>query len=71
VRDAGEGVAPADAERIFLPFERGARAPGAAGLGLTVCRRAIESHGGRIEAVPGHGGTFRITLPRVRKEQGS
>lgn len=68
VRDAGPGVRAEDAERIFLPFVRGADAPGGAGLGLALCRRAIEAHGGRIEAVPGNGGSFRIALPRSRKE---
>jgi signal transduction histidine kinase len=70
VRDAGPGVPASEAERIFQPFVRGAGAPGGAGLGLTVCRRAVEAHGGRIEAVPGKGGAFRISLPRGRSEQG-
>jgi signal transduction histidine kinase len=70
VRDAGPGVLAAEAERIFAPFARGAGAPGGAGLGLTVCRRAVEAHGGRIEAVPGNGGAFRISLPRARRERG-
>jgi signal transduction histidine kinase len=66
VRDAGPGVAPGDVQRIFEPFVRGAGAPGSAGLGLTVCRRAVAAHGGTVEAVPGGGGLFRVLLPRER-----
>jgi signal transduction histidine kinase len=66
VRDTGPGVAPQDAERIFEPFVRGGGAPGGAGLGLAVCRRAVAAHGGTIEAVSGSGGLFRVLLPRER-----
>jgi signal transduction histidine kinase len=55
---------------IFAPFRRTGsareRAPGV-GLGLSVSRRIIEAHGGRIEvdSQPGHGSTFRIRLALV------
>ncbi|MDM7914812.1 MAG: ATP-binding protein, partial [Candidatus Eisenbacteria bacterium] len=70
VHDRGVGIAPADLERIFEPFNRTpppsplAPAQGV-GLGLTVCRRLVEAHGGRlwVESVPGRGSSFRFTLP--------
>ncbi|MBN8727477.1 MAG: HAMP domain-containing protein [Xanthomonadales bacterium] len=54
VRDHGPGVRPSDLERIFEPFFRTDSARtlgrGGTGLGLAIARRAIERHGGRIEA---------------------
>ncbi len=66
VRDNGIGVADADAEEIFKPFRRlhaASRFPGT-GIGLTICRKAVERHGGRIwlESEPGKGAHFRFTL---------
>ncbi len=64
VSDRGPGVADADREAIFEPFHRG-RAGGAApgyGLGLAIARRAIELHGGRIEAAPRDGGGLVVTI---------
>ena len=71
VSDEGPGLSGADAERVFQPFVRGPRAPGAAssgvGLGLAICVRILAAHGGRIEAVPDLGyGLFRVTLPGHR-----
>jgi signal transduction histidine kinase len=66
VRDNGPGVDPNHATRIFGIFARGnARAEGT-GIGLAVCRRVVEAHGGRIwvEAAEGGGSAFRFTLPR-------
>jgi signal transduction histidine kinase len=68
ISDEGPGIARVDAERVFRPFVRGPRAPGASssgvGLGLAICLRILEAHGGRIEAVPDLGyGLFRVTLP--------
>ena len=68
ISDEGPGISGADAERVFRPFVRGPRAPGAAssgvGLGLAICVRILSAHGGRIEAVPDLGyGLFRVTLP--------
>jgi light-regulated signal transduction histidine kinase (bacteriophytochrome) len=66
VRDNGIGFDPAYSVRIFRPFERlnGKQYPGS-GLGLTLARKAIERHGGRIwaESNPGRGTTVRFTLP--------
>lgn len=65
VRDNGPGVDTDQATRIFGIFARGnARAEGT-GIGLAVCRRVVEAHGGRIwvEAAEGGGSAFRFTLP--------
>lgn len=66
VRDNGSGFDPAYRERIFRPFERlnGKQFPGS-GLGLTIAKRIVEQHGGKIwaESSLGEGSTFRFTLP--------
>jgi signal transduction histidine kinase len=65
VADDGPGVAPEQATRIFGMFSRvDARTEGT-GIGLAVCRRIIEAHGGRIWVEPraGGGSAFRFTLP--------
>jgi signal transduction histidine kinase len=68
VRDSGIGIAPADTKHIFEPFRRTRAsreiAPGV-GLGLSVARRIVEAHGGRIEVDSklGAGSTFRVHLP--------
>ncbi|BCR06477.1 hypothetical protein DESUT3_35460 [Desulfuromonas versatilis] len=69
VSDFGEGVPEADLPRLFEPFFRSdrsrSRQTGGTGLGLTLCRRIIEAHGGRIAASPrpAKGMTFGFTLP--------
>jgi signal transduction histidine kinase len=72
VDDRGVGLPDGDADRLFGLFERGARAgriPGA-GIGLAVCRRIVERHGGRIWCShrPGGGAAFHFTLPDARPE---
>ncbi|HXE64615.1 MAG TPA: ATP-binding protein [Bryobacteraceae bacterium] len=66
VTDNGPGIDPQYRDRVFEPFKRlhGRQYPGC-GLGLAFCRKAIESHGGRIwvEDAPGGGASFRFTLP--------
>ncbi len=64
VRDTGRGIAPAIAQNLFRPFATHGKAHGT-GLGLTICRKIAEDHGGRIWATsePGQGATFSFTLP--------
>ena len=66
VTDDGPGIPQDDLERIFERFYR-VRGTGSAGsgLGLAIARALVELHGGRIwvESTPGHGSTFRISLP--------
>src|SRR5687767_8926711 len=68
VQDEGPGVAPEYRHRVFERFFRveceGSTVAGA-GLGLAICKRFVELHGGRIEldSRPGHGAAFRFTLP--------
>ncbi|HEX6460300.1 MAG TPA: ATP-binding protein [Thermoleophilaceae bacterium] len=66
VRDNGVGVDPAQVGRIFGLFARADTRADGAGIGLAVCRRIVEAHGGRIWVEPGAGGgsVFRFTLPR-------
>jgi len=68
VRDEGPGVPPEDRERIFQPYARGRGAPpGGLGLGLALCRRIVEGHGGRLalDEAPGGGARFVFTLPEA------
>ncbi|WP_037584479.1 HAMP domain-containing sensor histidine kinase [Stigmatella aurantiaca] len=68
VRDSGVGIPSTERESIFEPFRRSTSnrdtIPGV-GLGLSVARRIIEAHGGRIavESTPGVGSTFHFHLP--------
>ena len=66
VRDNGVGVGADDVERIFGMFARAGGNADGSGIGLAVCRRVVEAHGGRIwvEHAPGGGSAFRFTLPR-------
>jgi signal transduction histidine kinase len=66
VRDNGRGVDPAQASRIFGLFARASPDSEGLGIGLAMCRRIVEAHGGRIwvEAADGGGSAFRFTLPR-------
>jgi signal transduction histidine kinase len=65
VRDNGVGVDPEHAGRIFAMFARVNGETEGTGIGLAVCRRVVEAHGGRIwvEPVEGGGSAFRFTLP--------
>ena len=73
VSDAGPGVAPDEAERLFQPFYRGraSRSTGAAGvgLGLAISRVLIQRHGGRIslDAPDQRGAKFSVHLPRAER----
>ena len=66
VRDNGVGFEASAALRIFEPFFRAhGRAFDGDGVGLSIVRRAVERHGGRVwaESAPGAGATFFFTLP--------
>jgi signal transduction histidine kinase len=71
VSDTGEGIPAGDVPHIFERFYRvdksRARATGGSGLGLTITKRLVEAHGGRItvQSKPGKGSRFSFTLPVV------
>lgn len=62
VADRGPGIDPGDAERIFELYQQGAMAAPGSGIGLTLCRRLAEAHGGSLLATAGAGGGGRFTL---------
>jgi signal transduction histidine kinase len=69
VADRGMGIAPADQARVFEPFYRAGDAVAAqiqgAGLGLSLVRRIVDAHGGRVllKSEPGAGSEFTVQLP--------
>jgi signal transduction histidine kinase len=75
VHDTGPGINAADQPRIFGEFQQvdssSTRAKGGSGLGLSIAKRIVEMHGGRIwvESSPGAGSTFSFTLPIAVEQQ--
>ncbi|HEU4328619.1 MAG TPA: substrate-binding domain-containing protein [Roseiflexaceae bacterium] len=73
VRDSGPGVPPEEQEAIFDEFRQSsrtaARGYGGLGLGLAICKRLVERHGGEIGVVssgaPGAGAAFWVALPAL------
>jgi two-component system, OmpR family, sensor histidine kinase VicK len=71
VQDQGQGIPQDKLESIFERFHQvdssDARKKGGTGLGLTICRKIIEQHGGKIwaESIEGQGSTFIFTIPQL------
>jgi two-component system NtrC family sensor kinase len=65
VEDTGVGIAPAQRERLFMPFHTTKEVGKGTGLGLSVSYGIVKSHGGDIlvESRPGEGSTFTVVLP--------
>ncbi len=73
VRDSGVGIAPGDQAALFNEFAQtddGRRAAEGTGLGLTLTKRLVELHGGRIwvESQVGSGSTFTFALPLLAEQ---
>jgi two-component system OmpR family sensor kinase len=72
VEDAGPGLSPEDATRVFERFyrtdESRSRRSGGTGLGLAIVAAIVEAHGGDValRTAPGHGARFTIALPLAR-----
>lgn len=74
VSDQGVGMSPEESQDIFQPFHRGRTGAGVApgtGLGLSVVRRIVTAHGGRVEveSTVGIGSTFRVVLPLIEEAE--
>ena len=73
VSDTGIGIAPEDQEKVFEEFRQvgtAAKKIEGTGLGLTLCRKFVELHGGRIwvKSQEGVGSMFTFTIPLRRGE---
>ncbi|MCP3920567.1 MAG: PAS domain S-box protein [bacterium] len=72
VEDNGIGIDPEQCDAIFSPFKRlhGREQYEGSGIGLSICRRSVERHAGRIrvESAPGEGSRFLFTLPALTAE---
>lgn len=68
VTDHGQGIEPGRMKQLFKPFTTGTTGTmgeASTGLGLYICARLVEAHGGRIEVASevGKGSTFSVILP--------
>lgn len=70
VSDQGPGIPAEERAQLFQPFRRGSNAPTAneksTGLGLSIVQKLVQAHGGQVavDAAPGGGARFTVTLPR-------
>jgi signal transduction histidine kinase len=73
VRDSGPGISSVDQDRIFDAYEQGKDAAEGSGLGLSLCRRFIQAHGGRlwVESAPRLGSVFTFELPLSTSDESS
>jgi two-component system CheB/CheR fusion protein len=72
VSDRGVGIAPEDQQELFEPFSRlKENTTSGVGLGLVVCKRLVEAHGGHIwvESQPAKGSTFLFTIPANKERE--
>jgi signal transduction histidine kinase len=73
ISDTGEGIAPADLERIFEPYYEGGLVASdnhkSHGLGLAITERLVKAHRGniRLDSTPGQGTTAEVSLPQHQK----
>jgi CheY-like chemotaxis protein len=72
VSDTGIGIEPEDQVRVFDSFQQGGRSASTAegtGLGLTLTKRIVELHGGRmwLTSTPGEGSTFGLSIPQPER----
>ncbi len=74
VRDHGQGIPAEELDKLFKPFGkttvRSTAGEKSTGLGLAICRKIVEGHGGRIwaESEVGKGSTFSFSLPAASDE---